>query len=157
MIQRIQTVYLALATILLVLPVLLETSFIVITDKAGTYSLTALGIVFLNGNASSTVLNSYPLIGAMVLGLFLSVYAIAQFKSRPFQVKLVRLALVIQLVFVGLIIFYFTKMESLVAETIDVNYSPFLAIPLVCMVLFFLAARGIKKDEELVRSADRLR
>ncbi|MCF8459253.1 MAG: DUF4293 domain-containing protein [Flavobacteriales bacterium] len=40
---------------------------------------------------------------------------------------------------------------------VSVAYSPSLVILLVNVVLYFLAVRRIKKDDALVRSADRLR
>jgi len=157
MIQRIQTVYLAIATILLMLPVILASNFISLEVQTGVYHLNSLSVLFENAGVSEVLLNAYPIVGALVLSLFLSIYSIAQFKNRKFQIKLVRLALVIQWVFVGLLAFYGWKMTDLAGENFTPSISLFVAVPFICMILFVLAAKGIQKDDDLIRSADRLR
>ena len=157
MIQRIQTVYLAIATILLIIPVVLASNFVSLEVQSGVYHLNSLSISFENAGIAEVLMNAYPIVGALVLSLFLAVYSIAQFKNRKFQIKLVRLALVIQWVFVGLLAFYGWKMIGLAGENFTPNFSVWGGVPFVCMILFVLAAKGIQKDEDLIRSADRLR
>ena len=79
-----------------------------------------------------------------------------QYKNRKFQVKLVQAALLVQLA-VGGLVFYYADLMVGMAESNSATYSPVLAVLLVNVVLYFLAIRGIKKDDALVRSADRLR
>lgn len=152
MIQRIQTIYLAVAAILLMVPSLFSLSF----ATAGDFELNAVAIRSLNVEQLQEGVNAFPIAGAMALALLLTVYAIMQFKNRKFQIKLVQAALLVQLAIGGLIFLYADKMAAL-ANSTEVSYSPVLAILLINLALYFLAARGIKKDDELVRSADRLR
>lgn len=152
MIQRIQTVFLAIAAILVVLPVFLHW----VLASVGSYQLTAVSINLQSDGFSETVTSSFAIGGAMMLSLFLTIYAIMQYKNRKFQVKLVQGALLVQLVAGGLVFFYADKMAELATDG-SVSYSPTLAILLVNVILYFLAIRGIKKDDALVRSADRLR
>jgi len=152
MIQRIQTVYLAIAAILSMLIVFLKFSL----ASRGDYDLTAVSISFLKDGVSEVGMSSFPIAGAIMFGLFLTIYGIMQYKNRKFQIKLVQGALLVQLAVGGLVFFYADKMGVLATEG-SVSYSPTLAILLVNVVLFFLAIRGIKKDDALVRSADRLR
>lgn len=151
MIQRIQTVFLAIAAILLMLPVFLNWTL----ASTDSYQLNAVSIIETTDGVAQKAMSSFPIAGAMMLSLFLTVYAIMQYKNRKFQIKLVQGALLVQLVVGGVVFFYADKMSELATE--GVSYSPTLAILLVNVVLFVLAIRGIKKDDALVRSADRLR
>lgn len=152
MIQRVQTVFLAIAAILIILPVFLHW----VLASVGSYELTPVSINLLEDGSAESVMSSFAIAGAMMLSLFLTIYAIMQFKNRKFQVKLVQGALLVQLVAGGLVFFYADKMAGMAVDG-SVSYSPALVILLVNVVLYFLAIRGIKKDDALVRSADRLR
>ncbi len=152
MIQRIQTVYLAIAAILSMLIVFLKLTL----ASVGEYELTAVSVNLIKDGVLETAMSSFAIAGAIMFGLFLTVYGIMQYKNRKFQIKLVQGALLVQWIVVGLVFFYADKMGVL-AESYSVSYSPSLAILLVNVVLYFLAIRGIKKDDALVRSADRLR
>ena len=151
MIQRIQTVYLAIAAILSMLLVFLKFTL----ASLGAHELTAVSIS-LSKDGVSEVTSSFPIAGTIMLGLFLTVYGIMQYKNRRFQVRLVQAALLVQLA-VGGLVFYYADLMVGMAESNSATYSPVLAILLVNLVLYFLAIRGIKKDDALVRSADRLR
>ncbi len=109
-----------------------------------------------NDGLLDKTMDSFAIAGAFVLSLFLTIYGIAQYKNRKFQMKLVRLAMVLQLVIVALISFYAYKMEAFAASA-SPTYNPILGLQVVVIILCFLAVRSIKKDDELVRSADRLR
>lgn len=152
MIQRIQTVFLLAAAILLVLPVFLHWTL----ASVGSYELTAISINQLGDGFAEKVSSSFAIAGAMMLSLLLTIYAIMQFKNRRFQVKLVQGALLVLLCAGGLVFYYADVMASLVPEEV-ISYSPILVIFLFNILLYILAIRGIKKDDALVRSADRLR
>jgi hypothetical protein len=152
MIQRIQTVYLAIAAILSMLIVFVKFTL----ASLGDYDLTAVSISLIKDGVSEVGMSSFPIAGAIMFGLFLTIYGIMQYKNRKFQVKLVQAALLVQLV-VGGLVFYYADMMVGMAESGAVSYSPTLAILLANLALYFLAIRGIKKDDALVRSADRLR
>lgn len=156
MIQRLQSIYLAVAAILMVLPILLHSHLASLDIGVGMYHLTPEAIIFENGGLTEKTLDAFPIAGALALSLFLSIYAIAQFKNRKFQIRLVRLATVLQLVIIVLVFVYADKMAGL-SESGTTSYSPILVLPVIALVLYVLAARSIKKDDELVRSADRLR
>lgn len=156
MIQRIQTVYLALAGILLIIPVLLNLNWATAESAEGVaFALNSTQIVALGDNVEALE-SAFPIAGAVALALLLTIYGIMQYKDRKFQMRLVQIALILQPVIGGLIYFYSGKLSS-VAENASASFSPFLTIFLVNVILYFLAFRGIKKDDELVRSADRLR
>ena len=152
MIQRIQTVYLAIAAILSMLIVLLKFTL----AQLGDYELTALSIRLLKDGVLEDVMSSFAIAGTIMFGLVLTVYGLCQYKNRKFQLRLVQAALLVQLVAGGLV-FYYADIMAGMAESSSVSYSPVLAILPLNVVLYFLAVKGIKKDDALVRSADRLR
>ncbi len=149
MIQRKQTAFLALAVIFLVqLFVFPVYSF----NKDGQSLLFYIyGLGQLNPDF-------FVLIALNVFSIFLLVAIIFLYKNRKNQLLLCKIA---SLLITGLIvaIFYFTEnaksLPELAGYTSEIR--PMLVAPLAALVLVILANRAIKQDEELVRSADRLR
>lgn len=158
MIQRIQTLYLALASALLGLLVVLAPVLITLHSAAGDYQLRAFNIQLLVDGMGSVLMNAFPLAASLAFTIILCVYAIFQFANRKFQMKVVRLAQLAHLLVVGMVVFYLDQMESLAgAAATGRSVSLWLAVPAAALVCTFLAFRAIKADDELVRSADRLR
>lgn len=157
MIQRIQTVYLAIAAVLMALPVLIPGGLeLASADATGTvFSLFAEKVVE-RGDVVNTLEVPYGLIASLMVGLVLTVYAIMKFKNRKLQMKIIQASMLVQLVFGAFVFFYAGKLANLAVGG-ELTYSPSLAIVLVNLILLFLAFRGVKKDDALVRSADRLR
>jgi len=79
----------------------------------------------------------------------IALISIFLFKNRNLQVRLSNLNILIICILVGSV-FYFSGQP-----TIHYEYGCY--FPLAQLILTVLAIRSIKKDEELVRSADRLR
>lgn len=155
MIQRIQTVFLAIAALLLMVPTVLNLNWATLQSEGGNFVLTSVSINRV-GETVELVESAFPIAAAIALALLATVYAIMQYKNRRFQMKLTQAASALNLAIGAVVFFYADKMSTLAGEG-SVSYSPTLAILLVNVVLCFLAYRGIKKDDELVRSADRLR
>ena len=131
MIQRIQSIYLLVALVFMTLisfkvPVYaLNETFFMAQDDTKMFVLTIAGAIF------------------SLLGLFM-------FKNRKFQMKLIRLTILIQMI-IGIRIFMlFSKFE------IVLNNS-FLFIMVFTLIALIMAYRGVKKDDDLVRSVDRIR
>lgn len=156
MIQRIQTVYLIIAGILLAIPVMLELSLATVVIDGGEYRLSPVTASLVTDAFTDKVFGSFTIAAAFALSLFLTVYAVMQYKNRKFQMRLVQLALFLQPV-IGVVVFFYADKLAQLAEGGTVNYQPVLAVLVINVVLYVLALKGIKKDDELVRSADRLR
>jgi len=89
-----------------------------------------------------------------VIILILSISIIFLYKNRVLQYKLANLLVVFNMFLVGLFfILSYTKEGG--PEAISYQFGSFL--PLISAVFAYLAAHFIKKDEQLVRSADRIR
>ena len=129
MIQRIQSVILLISSIICI--VLLRYSPVLINDDR---------IIFLLDL-------QYPSL-CMLLSALLSFYAIFMYKNRIKQLLIVRITRLI--VAITFFIIYFTKSENQ-----EVYYGSFLII--IPYVFLVICSIFIKRDEKLVRSADRIR
>jgi len=144
MIQRIQTVYLVLASLLsggLIFVLNLWTSaeginFFVIDSF---YSESKLLMI-----ASSL----------FFVSAILTFIAIFKFKNRQLQFVLGRLAILTNFILLGILVYF---SQNLSGETEVSEKGIGLLIPIFTIVLVVLANKAIKKDEELVKSVDRLR
>ncbi len=165
MIQRIQTIYLLLAficsAILLFIPVFSLDVYFFEEDK-NSVILTAYGF------QKDQTLVSFPFYIFFILSSLLTFMAILFYKNRPKQIKITRLNLIINLMISGgfLIFSLFGKnaiINSLKEEGFGniekIQFVPNLGYFLLFLTLpfLFLAIRGIKSDENLVKSLDRLR
>jgi hypothetical protein len=124
----------------------------------GFQRLEATGDLALPGSNSvwGVVLNS-------VICIFTS-YIIFQFKNRKFQTKLAGFNMVLLCGFIALVFFQFENMKTVVfdkhaeqADKLSVMYGLGMILPLLSLIMNGMAIRGIRKDEALVRSADRIR
>ena len=131
MIQRIQSIYLLVAAIAMTLIsfkvhvyTLNETMFMA-QDDTKMFILTIVGAIF------------------SLLGLFM-------FKNRKFQMKLIRLTVLIQMIIGVRLFMLFNKFEVALNNTL-------LFLMVFSLTALIMAYRGVKKDDDLVRSVDRIR
>jgi hypothetical protein len=88
------------------------------------------------------------------LVLILSIATIFLYKNRVFQFKLANLLVLFNVMILGLFFLLdFTILEN--GSTISYQIGSFL--PVVSIIFAYLASHFIKKDEQLVRNADRIR
>ncbi|MDR1372064.1 MAG: DUF4293 domain-containing protein [Dysgonamonadaceae bacterium] len=86
------------------------------------------------------------------LSVIFSLFAIFQYKNRSKQVKSCLLAMLFIACAYGVIIWQSFKLNEQ-----QISYNPLIAFPMIAFILLILAIIAIRKDEKLVRSADRLR
>ncbi|MEO8588263.1 MAG: DUF4293 domain-containing protein [Flavobacteriales bacterium] len=99
----------------------------------------------------------YHILFSVLGGVFL--VAIALFKNRPRQVRVVRSAWLVMLA-VGVLQFIAgNSLKAYLERSGEVHsiYGISFFLPLLIIVLAFLAERAIRADEDLVKSMDRLR
>ena len=81
------------------------------------------------------------------------------FKKRQLQIKLSQLNLFLQAGFIAAIFFVLdwnqSNINAIDNPVVEYQLGSFLA--LLPLIFIYLAVRGIKKDEALVRAADRIR
>jgi len=85
----------------------------------------------------------------------LSIFTIFMFKRRDLQLILVRILMLVVSAFLTASVIYIIYINSGFDANLDSWYK--LLVPVCQFVLTILAFRGIKRDDDLVKSYDRLR
>jgi hypothetical protein len=149
MIQRIQSLWLLLSTVLLVVLLFLPLSTVVLAD--GTYSVWAFSKSFFG---ELGIFNPSSLVGVFcILSAVVSLIALFVYMNRKKQMRLVRLSMLFKaltLISLGSLYYFLSRHQSF-------QINVWASIPLIGLILDFMALHGIRKDEELVRSLDRIR
>jgi hypothetical protein len=93
----------------------------------------------------------------ILLGLStaITVYSIITFKKRQTQFVVNRLNIVLNLILLGLFVYHSLNISGETPAVSEKGIGMFL--PILAIVLLVLANKAIKKDEDLVKSVDRLR
>ena len=159
MIQRIQSIYLLLAALMSALMALF--TFAVIDTGGDHYILDVFGIHYDLHKDQVELMGFWYLAAFVGIACSLSVVTIFLYKKRKLQITMCKLNL---LLYLGVIFTVFYSGEK-VLEILEINlglegelhYKLGAILPIVSVILVFLATRAIKKDEDLVRSADRIR
>ncbi len=100
-----------------------------------------------------------PLAIVAILSIFTSIITIFLYKRRTSQIKLciANFILILSLMILLFWIYPDFILPSEMGNAIDVNYNFTIYAPIVSLIFILLANNAIKKDEKLVKSADRLR
>lgn len=154
MIQRIQTLYLLIITALMAVTLFVPLAWF--AGDAGSFDLCAFGLRTADGETAQSTLYMGVV---LALACALPLITIFLFKRRLLQIRLcvVEIVLLIgSLVMEG--IYYFLSWRVFSDQTFHTQgFKPSIALPLVCLLFAYLAARAIFRDELLVRAADRIR
>ena len=139
MLQRIQTIYLILAAVVtgvlpFVFPLWKQVQGATTVDF---YFMTEISYVALFG-----------------LSTTLSIVSIMSFKKRQNQFVMGRLNIILNLFLLGLFVY---RLLTVSGETSVSEKGIGMFLPIVAIVFLVLANKAIKKDEDLVKSVDRLR
>ncbi len=147
MLQRIQTVYLLIAALLL--GMLLPYPLADLSVGSEIYRFSIEGIF----KGTEKVFNGLPLIIFLSLIMILHVYVIFSYKKRIRQMRVLGFTIILLVGLFGLF-FYFAYAGF---EGATVSFKIPVVFPVVAAILDYLAIRNIGKDEALIRSIDRLR
>ncbi len=155
MIQRIQSIYLLLAA--LCSGLLLAAPLYNIETATATYQLFLGGLV--QTNPKDTILTSQPAI--LAVGFLLTLFPIIilfLYKKRPMQMRLAASAMMANTAMLLLLVGVVNKsLEHITELHVKETYGVGLILPALSIVFLFLANKAIRKDDKLIRSADRLR
>ncbi len=149
MIQRKQTLFLVAVSIISI--VMLFVPFLSISSEpkmiwtVSLFPLSSIGMV--NSNIY------FPIV-LNLLVFVLSILTIFQFKKRPLQYKLSNLIALLNVFTIGLFFLLPYTKDGFIGS---ISFLMGAFLPILSMGCSFLAAHFIKKDEQLVRSADRIR
>ncbi len=144
MIQRVQTVYLFVATLLSGGAIFLFNLWVNEQNEA-FYVMDS----FSSGNKLLIAMAALFFVSAI-----LTLVTIFQFKKRQLQFVLGRLTILINFILLGILVYF---SQNLSGEITVSEKGIGLLIPIFTILLVVLANKAIKRDEELVKSVDRLR
>ena len=133
MIQRVQTLWLILAAVLMVITAFLPVARL-IPDDIDQSLIIYNGVITGGACRLSALVLLFP--SLLSLAFLADVYCIFKFADRKKQLRLC---------------------SSVAAGDMQVSYSLNALIPFLAMVCVFLAKRRIRYDDELIRSVDRIR
>ncbi|GAA6767012.1 DUF4293 domain-containing protein [Flavobacterium sp. CGRL1] len=138
MLQRIQTVYLILTFVVTGVLMFFMPLWTLNTGKAFYFMQSQLYTVILG------------------LSTMLTIISIISYKKRQNQFVMGRLNIILNLILLGLFVYRSLNLSGETAEAVS-EKGIGMFLPIVAIVLLVLANKAIKKDEDLVKSVDRLR
>lgn len=169
MIQRIQSVFIFLVAVCMIAMIFSTIWEKISVDEQEKVTLTALYLTHYtidtdSSNPDYTILNEKPTYFIAVLAVIsaiISLYSIFQYKSRMTQLKFGLLNILFIAATLGLSIYYMYQGEALIdvamGGVIRGTYKIGIFLPALALLFNSMANRFIKRDENLVRSADRIR
>jgi len=155
MLQRIQTVYLLLIVILSCITFYLPTVDLINIKSALHYIIDFKGVYLVQEKGNVWDSTAWGLTSVSAVIPFIALYTIFQYKNR---VKQIRLSVINMIFMLGYYAVLFVNIW-LISNRLNTEWHlRFVTVlPLVCMVLNYLAIGSIGKDEALVKSTDRIR
>ena len=156
MLQRIQTIFLFLAVVFMVLFTLFP---IWVYENTEIHRLQAYGLFSTNSSGEET-LTYWPYAASGILGLAVlinSIIEIFSFRKRLTQLKLGALNSLLLAATLITSVWFATDIRNTLPLEGPGVFGLSLFFPVISMICNFLANRFIRKDEDLVRSMDRLR
>jgi len=151
MIQRIQSVYWLVITALLVVTMLSPIGFFTETGGAFDSVLKPLGLTLAEGGYEST----WGLFAILLLNAVVAFATIFLYRNRMLQVRMCVFSALLQIGYYAAVAVFVYMLQN----DLDAAFRPgwALALPLVCIILNYLAFRATYADEVMVRASERLR
>lgn len=162
MIQRIQSVFLLVAAIIAIVLVFISYGYVNTTDTQYLFNSLVLKYNYPDGHA---VVRVYYVAFTFIVCAALSLIALFSYKNRVRQTQIISINMIVYLVALLLVLWIcpdviFKKYFAIINTNYEYEFAHkilFVILIAVEAVSLYLANRYIKKDEALVRSADRLR
>lgn len=136
MIQRIQSIYLLLVALI--------SSVVSTLEPYG----------FDQNNNELLVQDNLLVLGMFAGSAVLAVVSIFLFKNRQLQFVLGRINILLNFILLGVFVYWSLTLSG---ETLVSEKGIGMLLPIISIVLLVVANKAIKKDENLVKSVDRLR
>jgi hypothetical protein len=158
MLQRIQTVYLAIVAFSCIMIFFFPLANYY-NELQGNYKFFIYGIRSMDPEpkVAFSLYFTLPLIFLVVVSFIFSVSTILLYKNRLRQLRLCAFNMITNIVLVMVIFFFYaTRIKTMTLIEPEYNYTG-MALPLVSLLFLILANGAIRKDEALVKSSDRLR
>ena len=121
------------------------------------YQVSLFAIKLISGNEQIIDLGTLPVLVIVSVSTILSVVSLFYFKDRQIQIKINNYNVFLTILFIGTIYLWIPYMIESFLHTAVPHWKFGSILPLFTMVFLIIANNFIKKDEKLVKSADRLR
>lgn len=160
MLQRIQSAYLSVVVLLSLALFFLPLSLIITTTDPGientsSYLLKLTSVTKQTNGIDQNMSTPFLLLILNVTTGLVGTICIFLFKNRKKQMQLCRILLILICLFIGAIFWTEGQYKNLSGGKITYLIGTY--IPVIQLILVYLSDRAIKKDDDLVKSADRLR
>ncbi len=157
MLQRIQSIFLSLIAV-----AMLGFLFVNIWQKTsadGTETVVLNAMQMLNSKNGMVMQEIQTfLLGSIAFVIFvLSTVSLFSFRNRMRQLQFGLIISVLIAALLGAIVYYSFEGEKLIGDSQKGSFGPGLLIPAFSLILNSIANRFIRKDEQEVRAADRMR
>lgn len=164
MIQRIQTLYMMLAVIVSIICICLPVGTFALSD--GSWSATLYNGLLSELTAEGPsldfgVVSVWPLFLLHLLAALFTGFSIFMYKSRAKQIVLCTLAMLCYGLWYADVAWagWFAAGLTEAMKNAEYGFTPslWMALPFACVVFEWLAIKGIRADQKLIRSMDRIR
>lgn len=157
MLQRIQSIFLAIVALALG-----AFMFVNVWDKQNAdlqevATLTAFELTYIKNGAVVDSTNTIFLFILAFSGMGIAIYSLFSFKKRMQQMMLGLINSIVIAALLGCIIYFSFKGDALISNGAKGSFGPGLIIPALALICNTIANKFIRKDEEAVRAADRMR
>ena len=154
MIQRIQTVYLVIA--ILLIGSLFYLPFAELTNAKGDlFLLDAKGLYSEVSKSAMPLFVNTAVFFLCAACIALMILTVSRYKMLPRQISLSKISLLALLILAGVIFYEIWNNLKNLGGTYSIKI--FAVFPVISMILVWLALRGMNKDLQLIKSIDRIR
>ncbi|MFO7874671.1 MAG: DUF4293 domain-containing protein [Bacteroidales bacterium] len=156
MLQRVQSVYLFLVFLFAVLFAVLPLGHFPVGSPDMPLRLISMHDFFASIDGTGIGWMGALLILFWAIAILITVYMTFQYRKRLFQIKLGKMNIMVHAVMILITFFFLDSIRNQLDDT-GFSYGAAVFFPVISLIFILLANKAIRKDEELVRSADRLR
>lgn len=154
MIQRLQTIYFLIA-VLLIGSLFFVPFAEIVSAKSEIYRFDSNGFIIENSPNANLLFSNISYVILNVFSIIFLLITIFQYKHRSRQILFSRIIIFILLILLAINCFNLWRGINLVSGNLHLKI--FFVFPLIAIVLISMAVKAIRKDEKLLKSANRIR
>ncbi len=160
MIQRIQSLYLLLISICSIVLLFFPIYSLVpgpTSSDSSIYMFYMFGVQLIKDGTDSLLVRYWPVTILNFLIMISALLIIFKFKNRPLQLKLTGLLTILGILMVILLVYETSQLQTVFGANHYIMFGWVGSLIILQIIFARLAMVAIKKDDQLVKSADRLR
>jgi hypothetical protein len=151
MLQRIQSLYMFVSLLLMGILFIYPLFYVQFSAEKFTVFLYKIDPAMTNLKFNVLI----PIIIVCVIEILL-LFSISLYKNRKLQIRMIQITQLLVLFYIVIIGIYLYKCSGINNE-VHIQLTLTIPIPLIAFILDYLAIRGVRKDQALVDSLNRLR